>query len=173
MKHLLLTTIAAVVLVGCASTKQVTKQQAENVLHDFFKHLDFENYDRDTFKAIVTDDFHIFEKGITMSRKVFFDFVDSSHSESAISHDWILSNFRISTHAQSAHISYENVGTFVSLNADGHEETVKLYWLENAYLVKEKSLLKIKFLHSEEIKKEVSVRKHGGKTGKELKTEGK
>ena len=76
MKHILITTIAAVVLVGCASTKQVTKQQAENVLHDFFKHLGFENYDRDTFKAIVTDDFHIFEKGINMSRKDFFDFVE-------------------------------------------------------------------------------------------------
>jgi len=45
MKHLLITTIAAVLLVGCASTKQVTKQQAKNVLHDFFDHLDFEGYD--------------------------------------------------------------------------------------------------------------------------------
>ena len=108
-----------------------------------------------------------------MSRKDFFDFVDSNHSESAISKDWILSDFRISTHAESAHISYENVGTFVSFNTDGHKETVKLYWLENAYLVKEKGLLKIKFLHSEEIKKEVSVRKNGGKTGEKLKAEGK
>ena len=55
------------------------------------------------------------------------------------------------------------MGTFVSFNTDGLKETVKLYWLENAYLVREKGLLKIKFLHSEEIKKEVSVRKHGGK----------
>jgi hypothetical protein len=65
------------------------------------------------------------------------------------------------------------VGTFVSFNTDGLKETVKLYWLENAYLVREKGLLKIKFLHSEEIKKEVSVRKHGAKTGEELKAEGK
>ena len=71
MKHLLLTTIAAVVLVGCASTKQVTKQQAKNVLHDFFDHLNFEGYDRKAFKTMVTDDFHIFEKGINMSRKDF------------------------------------------------------------------------------------------------------
>ena len=87
--------IAAVLLAGCASTQQVTKQQAKNVLHDFFNHLDFKNYDRNTFNAIVTDDFHIFEKGINMSREDFFDFIDSTHSESAISHDWILSNFRI------------------------------------------------------------------------------
>jgi hypothetical protein len=93
MKHLLITTIATVMLVGCASTKQVTKQQAKNVLHDFFDHLNFEGYDRKAFKTIVTDDFHIFEKGINMSRKDFFDFVDSIHSESAISKDWILSNF--------------------------------------------------------------------------------
>ena len=165
--------IAAMLLAGCASTQQVTKQQAKNVLHDFFDHLDLEGYDRKAFKTIVTDDFHIFEKGINMSREDFFDFIDSTHSESAISHDWILSDFRISTHSQSVHISYKNVGTFVSFNADGHEETVKLYWLENAYLVKENGLLKIKFLHSEEIKKEVSVRKHGGKTGEELKAAAK
>ena len=47
---------------------------------------------------------------------------------------------------------------------DGDEETVKLYWLENAYFVKERGLLKIRFLHSEEIKKEVSIRKHEAKT---------
>ena len=71
----------------------VAKQQAKNVLHDFFDHLNFEGYDRKAFKTIVTDDFHIFEKRINMSRKDFFDFVDSIHSESAISKDWILSNF--------------------------------------------------------------------------------
>ncbi|MDP6232535.1 MAG: hypothetical protein QF913_10300, partial [Nitrospinaceae bacterium] len=80
-EHLLLTTIAAVLVVGCASTQQVTKQQAKNVLLDFFNHLDFRNYDRNTFNAIVTDDFHIFEKGINMSREDFFDFIDSTHSE--------------------------------------------------------------------------------------------
>ena len=47
--------IAAVLLAGCASTQQVTKQQAKNVLHDFFNHLDFKNYDRNTFNAIITD----------------------------------------------------------------------------------------------------------------------
>ncbi len=48
-----------------------------------------------------------------------------------------------------------------------------VYLLPHFLVVKEKGLLKIKFLHSEEIKKEVSHRKHGGKTGEELKAEGK
>ena len=164
MKLLPLTIIATVFLAACASTNQVTKKQAKDVLINFFDQLDFENYERNTFNTIVTDDFHIFEKGINMSRKDFFDFVDNGHSKSSISQDWILSNFQISTQPQSAHISYENIGVFVSLNMDGDEETVKLYWLENAYFVKERGLLKIRFLHSEEIKKEVSIRKHEAKT---------
>ena len=90
MKHLPLTTIAAVVLVGCASTKQMGKEDAKDVLHEFFHNLDFERYERDIFRSIVTDDFHIYEAGKHMSRSEFFDFIESTHSDASISNDWLL-----------------------------------------------------------------------------------
>ena len=154
MKHLLLTTIAAVVLVGCASTQHMTKQDAKDVLHEFFHNLDFERYERDIFRSIVTDDFHIYEAGKHMSRSEFFDFVESTHSDASISNDWLLSDFKITTDNRSAHISYKNVGTFVSRTEGGKEAVLKIHWLENAYFVKEEGRLKIQFLHSEELKRE-------------------
>ena len=154
MKHLLLTTIASAVLVGCASTQHIAKQDVKNVLDEFFHNLDFERYKQDTFRTIVTDDFHIYEAGKHMSRSEFFDFVESTHSNASISNDWVLSDFKIATDRHSAHISYENVGTFVSKNEEGKEAVLKIHWLENAYFVKEGGRLKIQFLHSEELKRE-------------------
>ena len=89
-----------------------------------------------------------------MSLNEFFDFIDSAYSGSTVSSDWELSDFVVSTDKQSAHISYLNEGTFVSKNADGQDEALKIKWLENVYLVKDDGRLKIKFLHSEEIKRE-------------------
>ena len=114
MKHLLLTTIAAVVLIGCASTQHMAKQDVKDVLHEFFHNLDFERYERDIFRSIVTDDFHIYEAGKHMSRSEFFDFIESTHSDTSISNDWQLSDFKIATDNRSAHISYKNVGTFLA-----------------------------------------------------------
>ena len=130
MKKLLITTIAVMLLVGCATTKNVSTQQAKDVLHDFFNHLNIDKYDRNTFKRLVTDDFQIFETGIKMSRSEFFNFIESTHSESSVSQEWVLSNFRISTDNQSAHISYRNEGIFVLKNEDEHEETLKINWLD-------------------------------------------
>ncbi|MDP6795887.1 MAG: nuclear transport factor 2 family protein [Verrucomicrobiota bacterium] len=153
MKHIL-TTIAAIVLVGCASTQHMAKQDVKRVLHEFFHNLDFKRYERDTFRAMVTDDFHIYEAGKHMSRSEFFDFIESTHSDASISNDWLLSDFRIATDRHSAHISYKNVGTFVSKTAEGKEAVLNIHWLENAYFVKEGGRLKIQFLHSEELKRE-------------------
>ncbi|MEC9081480.1 MAG: hypothetical protein VYE44_06850 [Verrucomicrobiota bacterium] len=154
MKHSLITTIVAMLLVGCASTQYMAKQDVKDVLHKFFHNLDFQKYERDNFRAIVTDDFHIYEAGKHMSRDEFFDFIESTHSDASISNDWLLSDFQIATGHRSAHISYKNVGTFVSKTEKGKEAVLKIHWLENAYLVKEGRHLKIKFLHSEEIKRE-------------------
>ena len=63
MKHLLLITIAAVVLVGCATLVKdtgSTEEEAKKVLIDFFDNLDFENYQRRSFNKIITNDFHIY-----------------------------------------------------------------------------------------------------------------
>jgi len=154
MKHLLLTTIAAVLLVGCATTGQITEKQSIAALQDLFKALDVDKYNRNDFGLLITDDFQIFEKRKKMSLNEFFDFIDSAYSGSTVSSDWELSDFVVSTDKKSAHISYLNEGTFVSKNADGQDEASKIKWLENVYLVKDDGRLKIKFLHSEEIKRE-------------------
>ncbi|MDB4805196.1 hypothetical protein OAH16_01175 [bacterium] len=161
MKHLLLTTIAAVLLVGCGSLVKDTgsaEEEAKKVLIDFFDNLDFQNYQRRSFNKIITEDFHIYEIGKHMSRDEFFDFVENNHSSSSVvSQDWTLSDFQISTVNETAHIAYRNEGTFISKNKLGVESVLKINWLESAYFVKENGLLKIKFLHSQEINKELKA----------------
>ncbi len=47
MKHLLLTTIAAVVLVGCAiPNRSITEKQALGALKNYFNAADVDNFDR-------------------------------------------------------------------------------------------------------------------------------
>jgi DUF4097 and DUF4098 domain-containing protein YvlB len=93
-----------------------------------------------------------------MSRDEFFNFVENNHSSSSIiSQDWSLSDFQISTVNEIAHIAYRNEGTFISKNNLGVEEVFKINWLESAYFVNENGLLKIKFLHSQEISKELKA----------------
>jgi hypothetical protein len=161
MKQILLTTIAAVALVGCATLVKdtgSTEEEAKKVLIDFFDNLDFENYQRRSFNKIITNDFHIYEIGKHMSRDEFFDFVENNRSSSSIiSQDWSLSDFQISTVNETAHIAYRNEGTFISKNNLGVEEVLKINWLESAYFVYENGLLKIKFLHSQEISKELKA----------------
>ena len=112
--------IAATVsmLTGCASVTHVTEPEAKRVLVEFFRNVDFEVYNRESFRDLITDDFHIYEAGKHMSRSEFFEFIESTHSEATLSNDWQLSDFEISTDHRSAHISYKSVGTFVSRTED-------------------------------------------------------
>ena len=117
LKILCITAVA--MLASCATMDRVSKTDAERVLHEFFRNVDFEVYNRESFRDLITDDFHIYEAGQHMSRNDFFEFIESTHSEATLSNDWQLSDFEISTDHRSAHISYKNVGTFVSKTEDG------------------------------------------------------
>ena len=121
IKTTLLCTVAVTVsmLTGCASITRVTEPEAKRVLLEFFRNVDFEVYSRESFRELITEDFHIYEAGKHMSRIEFFEFIESTHSEATLSNDWQLSDFKISTDHRSAHISYKNVGTFVSKTEDG------------------------------------------------------
>ena len=68
-----------------------------------------------------------------------------------------LSDFEISIDHHSAHISYKNVGTFVSRTENGKKSFLKFYWLENAYFVMDEGRLKIKLIHSQELQKQVAI----------------
>ena len=151
--------IAATVsmLTGCVSVTHVTEPEAKRVLVEFFRNVDFEVYNRESFQDLITDDFHIYEAGKHMSRSEFFEFIESTHSEATLSNDWQLSDFEISTDHRSAHISYKNVGTFVSRTEDGKKSVLKFHWLENAYFVMDEGRLKIKFIHSQELQKQVAI----------------
>ena len=155
LKILCITAVA--MLASCATMDRVSKTDAERVLHEFFRNVDFEVYNRESFRDLITDDFHIYEAGQHMSRNDFFEFIESTHSEATLSNDWQLSDFEISTDHRSAHISYKNVGTFVSKTGDGKKSVLKFHWLENAYFVMDGGRLKIKFIHSEELERQNSI----------------
>ena len=155
LKILCITAVA--MLASCATMDRVSKTDAERVLHEFFRNVDFEVYNRESFRDLITDDFHIYEAGQHMSRNDFFEFIESTHSEATLSNDWQLSDFEISTDHRSAHISYKNVGTFVSKTEDGKKSVLKFHWLENAYFVMDGGRLKIKFIHSEELERQTSI----------------
>ena len=155
LKILCITAVA--MLASCATMDRVSKTDAERVLHEFFRNVDFEVYNRESFRDLITDDFHIYEAGQHMSRNDFFEFIESTHSEATLSNDWQLSDFEISTDHRSAHISYKNVGTFVSKTEDGKNSVLKFHWLENAYFVMDGGRLKIKFIHSEELERQNSI----------------
>ena len=155
LKILCITAVA--MLASCATMDRVSKTDAERVLHEFFRNVDFEVYNRESFRDLITDDFHIYEAGQHMSRNDFFEFIESTHSEATLSNDWQLSDFEISTDHRSPHISYKNVGTFVSKTEDGKKSVLKFHWLENAYFVMDGGRLKIKFIHSEELERQNSI----------------
>ena len=155
LKILCITAVA--MLASCATMDRVSKTDAERVLHEFFRNVDFEVYNRESFRDLITDDFHIYEAGQHMSRNDFFEFIESTHSEATLSNNWQLSDFEISTDHRSAHISYKNVGTFVSKTEDGKKSVLKFHWLENAYFVMDGGRLKIKFIHSEELERQNSI----------------
>ena len=155
LKILCITAVA--MLASCATMDRVSKTDAERVLHEFFRNVDFEVYNRESFRDLITDDFHIYEAGQHMSRNDFFEFIESTHSEATLSNYWQLSDFEISTDHRSAHISYKNVGTFVSKTEDGKKSVLKFHWLENAYFVMDGGRLKIKFIHSEELERQNSI----------------
>ena len=71
LKILCITAVA--MLASCATMDRVSKTDAERVLHEFFRNVDFEVYNRESFRDLITDDFHIYEAGQHMSRNDFFD----------------------------------------------------------------------------------------------------
>ena len=117
--------IAATVamLTSCASVTHVTEPEAKRVLVEFFPNVDFEVYNQESFRDLITDDFQIYEAGKHISRSEFFEFIENTHSEATLSNDWQLSDFEISTDYRSAHISYKNVRTFVSITEDGKNQS--------------------------------------------------
>lgn len=128
----------------------ITEQAAIDKLNQFFELLDFKVYKKENISQILTDDFQIFEMGKPWDMDEFDVFINDA-SKTTISTDWTLSNYKVSIDDNSAHISYVNNGVFSTTN----NETIYSYWLESVYMVVENDQLKLKFLQSDLINREI------------------
>lgn len=140
--------LLVMIAMGCApQPEKIAEAEAIRVVKGFFEALDADNTDPDLLNRYTTEDFTIYEASEKMNRTEFKEFASGVP---ALETDWELSDFRVSTDYNSAHISLFNRGTFVVL-ADSVKLRHNLEWLESAYLVKENDSLKIKFYFSDNV----------------------
>ena len=133
-----------------SSSASITEQAAIDKLNQFFELLDFKVYKKENISQILTDDFQIFEMGKPWDMDEFDVFINDA-SKTTISTDWTLSDYKVSIDDNSAHISYVNNGVFSTIN----DETIYSYWLESVYMIIENDQLKLKFLQSDLINREI------------------
>lgn len=146
-----ITAFLILIVIGCAPRQEmISESDVINTVEGFFEALDVENNNPDLLDNYVTQDFVIYEVGRKMNKEEFMEFISGSP---IIQSDWELSDFRISTDHNSAHISLFNTGNFV-LQTDSTKIQTKYEWLESAYMVKEEGKLKIKFYFSDNISME-------------------
>ena len=133
---------------GCTPRQEpISETDAIETVEGFFEALDVENTDPDLMDQYVTSDFIIYEAGKKMNKDEFLDLVEGSP---LLKTDWQLSDFRVSTDHNSAHVSLLNDGSFM-VEQDSIRMNLKLQWLESAHLVKEDGHLKIRFYFSDNI----------------------
>ena len=139
--------------VGCNQSAQMTEEAAIAKLHEFFKLLDIEQYDKNALSQIVTDDFHIFEMGQDFTLDTFDAFIQEAQT-TTVSTSWTLSDFVVSIEEQSAHIAYLNKGLFETTE----QTLIYSFWMESAYMVVQDDEIKLKFLQSDLVNREVETR---------------
>lgn len=133
-----------------AYSYEVSEETAIAKIEEFFYLLDIERYDREEFSNVVTEDFQIFEDGLDLDLDSFHQFVTEATS-SIVETEWTLSDFKVTLGTDSAHVSYYNNGIFKT--ADG--ESVHSFWMESVFLVIEEGELKVQFLQSDIVEREI------------------
>jgi len=147
-------TLFILIAVGCTPQQEkISESDVIKTVEGFFEALDVENNNPDLLDNYVTQDFILYEVGRKMNKDEFVEFVSGFP---LIESDWELSDFRISTDFNSAHISLFNTGNFV-LQTDSAKMQQKYEWLESAYIVREEDKLKIKFYFSDNISVETDT----------------
>ena len=139
--------------VGCNQSVQMTEEAAIEKLHEFFELLDIEQYDKNALSQIVTDDFHIFEMGQDFTLDTFDAFIQEAQT-TTVSTSWTLSDFVVSIEEQSAHVAYLNKGLFETTE----QTLIHSFWMESAYMVVQDDEIKLKFLQSDLVNREVETR---------------
>jgi hypothetical protein len=149
MKNILL--IFTLFILSCTPNQEkISEAEVIKTIEGVFEAIDVKNEIPNLIDEYITDDFIIFEADKKMNKSEFIEFVSSFPM---IESDWELSDFRIKTYNNTAHISLLNKGRFV-MQTDSIKLLQKYEWLESAYMIKEGGKLKIKFYSSDNIKLE-------------------
>jgi hypothetical protein len=128
----------------------ITEERAISKLNQFFELLDVEVYKQEDISKILSKDFQIFEMGKPWSMEEFDIFLQEA-AKTTVSTDWVLSEYDVSIDNSSVHISYVNNGIFKTIN----NETIYSHWLESIYMVLDNGELKLKFLQSDLVDREI------------------
>ena len=128
----------------------LTEERAISKLNQFFELLDLQVYQKENISKILTNDFHIFEMGKPWDMEEFDIFLQEA-AKTTVSTDWVLSEYEVSIDNSSVHISYVNNGIFKTIN----NETIYSHWLESIYMVLDNGELKLKFLQSDLVDREI------------------
>ena len=129
---------------------EVSEETAIAKLEEFFYLLDVDRYDKEDFSRLITKDFQIFEDGQDLDRETFHDFI-SEATGTIIETKWALSDFKVTLNMDSAHITYYNNGVFKTNN----NESIYSFWMESVYLIIEEGELKVQFLQSDLVNREI------------------
>ena len=143
-------------LMSCSSNtnNNITEEQAISVLKEFFNAIDIDNLGNKLVYEHVTKDFVIYEMGEKYDLPSFLNVIKTNFKKGYISTDWSLYDFKVSIDNNTAHISYFNKGKFIFID-NGVKKEENIVWMESVYLKYEDKELKLSFLQSDDISREV------------------
>lgn len=143
-------------LLGCEQqAPEISQEEVMATIQGFFDSFDADIEQQTSMDDYLSDDFLIFENGKKMTKAEFAEFVADTR-EMFVTTEWIFSDIRLSSDANSAHVSMLNTGHFVT-KGDTLQTEMNLEWLESAYLVRQDGRLKIRFYFSDGIKREIDT----------------
>ena len=124
--------------------QELAKQSTDKFL-DVFKNL-YEHspwFVEQSIERVLTDEKY-------NNLETFHEFIEEA-TGSIVETDWTLSDFKVTLGTDSAHISYYNNGIFKT--SDG--ESIHSFWMESVFLVVEEGELKVQFLQSDIVEREI------------------
>ena len=136
------------------SEKIISKDDAISTLRSFFDSIDIDNLGNKKVYDYTTKDFVIFEMGDKYDLETFLEIVKTHFKKGYISTEWKLFDHKVTIDDNSAHISYFNKGKFVFVE-NGITKEENTLWMESVYLIYEDDKLKLSFLQSDDITKEI------------------
>ena len=103
--------ILIILLFGCSTQQsKISEEEVKEVINGMFYAISTENDNPDLIYEYVTDDYILNEMGTQFNTESFLDLIATFNT---IEDDWVLSDMKISTDYNSAHISLANEGRFV------------------------------------------------------------